>query len=319
MSTGQITDVPGILVGQQQNTEALTGCSVIITEAGAIAGVDVRGSAPGTRETDLLNPINLVEKVHGICLTGGSAFGLDAASGVMKYLEEKQIGMDVGVARVPIVPAAVLFDLAIGDPHTRPDLEMGYQAASIASSNPITTGNYGAGCGATVGKLAGFEYCMKAGIGTASIKISDEITIGALVAVNAVGEIRNPATGQTIAGPYDRNNEQLLDSDSLLKQTAHKVLFPGTNTTIGVVAINTSLSKVEATKVSQMAHDAFARTIYPAHTMYDGDTIFTLATGGPKLPVDLIGAMAAKVMEQAILNAVYSAESIGNIPAYNQI
>jgi L-aminopeptidase/D-esterase-like protein len=317
--TGQITDVPGVKVGHQENAAALTGCTAILFEAGAVGGVDVRGSAPGTRETDLLNPINLVEKVHGILLSGGSAFGLDAASGVMQYLEEKGIGLDVGVARVPIVPAAVLFDLAVGDSKVRPDKSMGYDAASLAVSGPFKTGNAGAGCGATVGKLNGPDYCMKGGLGSASIHLENGVVIGAIVAVNAVGDIRDPSNGKIIAGPYDRENKQIFDSIMLVQKNYHAAIPAGTNTTIGVVALNADLTKSEANKVAQMAQDGYARTIYPSHTMHDGDTIFAAATGGIKIPVDVAGVLAAKVMEMAVLDAVRSAESTSGIPAHKDI
>jgi len=319
MITGQIIDVPGIKVGNMQDMEALTGCTVILTEKGATGGVDVRGSAPGTRETDLLSPINLVDKVHGIVLSGGSAFGLDTASGVMQYLEEKNIGHDTGVVKVPIVPAAILFDLANGNPKIRPDKKMGYEAAKIASSKPFPTGNIGAGCGATVGKFLGFEHCMKGGLGTASIRLNEEIVIGAVVAVNPLGEIRDPSNGKIVAGAYSREKNQVVDFMDFLQQNKEMMIKAGTNTTIGVIAVNAALTKAEATKISQMAQDGYARTIYPAHTMHDGDTIFTLATGNKKVSIDLLGPMAAKVMENAILNAIYSTESIAGIPAHREI
>nr|WP_263323368.1 P1 family peptidase [Neobacillus sp. Marseille-Q6967] len=313
---GQITDVPGVKVGNQEDKSALTGCTAILFEQGGVAGVDVRGSAPGTRETDLLNPINLVEKVHGICLSGGSAFGLDAASGVMQYLEEHGIGLDVGVAKVPIVPAAVLFDLAQGDAQVRPDKKMGYQAAAAATNGKFTVGNAGAGCGATVGKLAGGEFCMKGGLGSASSRLENGLVVGAIVAVNPAGDVRDPSTGKIIAGPYLKEEGVLLDSIKVLEKKYQPTIPIGTNTTIGVVAVNADLTKAEATKVAQMAQDAYARTIYPSHTLFDGDTVFAVGTGGEKMPVDVIGALAAKVMEMAILNAVKSAESIAGIIAY---
>lgn len=319
MRHGQIIDVPGIKVGHYQDLEGLTGCSVILTEKGAVAGVDVRGSAPGTRETDLLDPINLVQTVHGLCLSGGSAFGLDAASGVMQYLDEHHIGLDVGVAKVPIVPGAVLFDLAIGNPSVRPDKKMGYEAAKRATTDRFEVGNIGAGCGATIGKLAGFEKCMKGGLGSASITLTDGTTIGAMVAVNPLGEVRHPITRQILAGPYDSSNQSFIDSLRVLKEGGKNKPVSGANTTIGVIAVNADLTKAEAKKVAQMAHDGYARVIYPAHTMFDGDTIFTLATGGKKVQVDVIGALAAEVMEEAILNAVFSAESVQGIPSYTSL
>lgn len=316
---GQIIEVPGVKVGNKQDMTALTGCTVILFEDGAVCGADVRGSAPGTRETDLLDPINLVEKVHAICLCGGSAFGLDAATGVMQYLEQKEIGLDVGVARVPIVPAAVLFDLAVGNPKVRPDKQMGFEAAAAASKEKFKTGNYGAGCGATVGKLAGMNSCMKGGLGSAVLKLDNGVAIGAIVAVNAVGSIRNPESGKMIAGPYDSKNAIILDSIKLVGENYHSAIPSGTNTTIGVIAVNANLTKAEAKKVAQMAQDGYARTIYPSHTMNDGDTIFAAATGGIKVPVDVVGSLAAKVMEMAILDAVYSADSIGKILAYKDL
>lgn len=319
MRHGQLTDVPGIKVGHYQDLEGLTGCSVILTEGGAVAGVDVRGSAPGTRETDLLDPINLVQMVHGLCLSGGSAFGLDAASGVMQYLDEHHIGLDVGVAKVPIVPSAVLFDLAVGDPRKRPDKLMGYEAAKRAKADRFEVGNVGAGCGATIGKLAGFDKCMKGGLGSASITLKDGTTIGAMVAVNPLGEVRHPSSREVLAGPYNSSTGTFIDSIEALKENKANKPVSGANTTIGVIAVNADLTKAEAKKVAQMAQDGYARTIYPAHTMFDGDTIFTLATSGKKVQVDLIGALAAQVMEEAIINAVCSAESVKGIPSYKSI
>lgn len=316
---GQITDVPGVKVGNMQDPDALTGCTVILFNEGAVCGVDVRGSAPGTRETDLLDPINLVEKVHAICLCGGSAFGLDAATGVMQYLEEQHTGLDVGVAKVPIVPAAVLFDLALGNPNVRPDKQMGYEAAAAAAEEPFKTGNWGAGCGATVGKLAGQDFCMKGGLGSAALTMENGVVIGAVVAVNAVGDVRHPSTGKIIAGPYDKKTGIILDSMELVERNYQAAIPPGTNTTIGVIATNANLTKAGAKKVAQMAQDGYARTIYPSHTMNDGDTIFAASTGGVNAPVDVVGAMAAKAMEMAILDAVYSAESAGGAIAFKDL
>jgi L-aminopeptidase/D-esterase-like protein len=310
----QITDVPGVKVGNKENKTALTGCTAILFEDGAVAGVDVRGSAPGTRETDLLNPINLVDKVHAIVLSGGSAFGLDSASGVMQFLEQKEIGLDVGVAKVPIVPSAVLFDLPHGNSKVRPDKQMGYEAAAVASSEKFAVGNAGAGCGATVGKMAGVQFCMKGGLGSASLRLENGIVIGAIVAVNAAGDIRQD--GKIIAGAY---NGDFLDCEKQLENHYQSNIPAGTNTTIGVIAVNADLTKAEASKVAQMAHDGFARTIYPAHTMFDGDTIFAAATGGLKVPVDVLGGLAAKVMALAVLNAVKSAEGVAGIPAYQDV
>lgn len=318
-SFGNITDVPGVKVGNIENLEALTGCTVVLTEEGAVCGVDVRGSAPGTRETDLLDPINKIDEVHGICLSGGSAFGLDAASGVMQYLEEKDIGIDVGVAKVPIVPGAVLFDLALGSPNIRPDKEMGYEAALKAKRGPFPFGNVGAGCGATVGKLAGPANCMKGGLGSASIELQNGLVIGALVAVNAVGDIRDPNNREILAGPIDPETGEIIDSLVLLQENVENHVLPGSNTTIGLVAVNAKLTKAEAKKVAQIAQNGLARTIYPVHTMLDGDTIFAVATGGESHSVDLIGNMAAKVMEEAIIAAIKSADEVTGVPSFKSI
>ncbi|WP_188208125.1 P1 family peptidase [Alkalibacillus aidingensis] len=299
-----ITDVPGVKVGHQQNYKARTGCTVILTEAGATCGVDVRGSAPGTRETDLLDPVNLVDQVHAISLAGGSAYGLDAASGVMKFLEENGVGMDVGVAKVPIVPSAILFDLAVGDPSVRPDQMMGYEAARLAESGEVNQGSVGAGCGATVGKIAGFEQVTDSGIGSASIKLDNGLIVGAIVAVNAFGDVRDPETGEIVAGAIEPESGHFLESAKAMRQMVETGGFPGTNTTIGVVASNAKLTKAEAQKVAQVAQNAIGRTISPAHTMFDGDTIFALGTGEDSYPVDLVASLGCEVMEKAILRSV---------------
>ncbi|MED1788912.1 P1 family peptidase [Brevibacillus laterosporus] len=314
-TVGSIVDIKGIKVGHQQDEEALTGCTVLLMERGAVCGVDVRGSAPGTRETDLLSPINKVDQVHAICLSGGSTFGLDAASGVMRYLEEQGIGLDVGVAKIPIVPAAVLFDLALGDASIRPTIDMGYEAAKQASERKFAEGNIGAGCGATVGKMAGFERAMKGGLGTASRELSNGLLIAAIVAVNAVGEVRCPVTGERLAGARGED-EELLDIYDCMERATFDVIPDGANTTIGVVACNAILTKAEANKVAQMAHDGLARTIYPIHTMYDGDTLFAIGTGEVRASVNLIGAIAAEVMAEAVVRAIKAAEPAGNIPSY---
>ncbi|MGG4455031.1 P1 family peptidase [Brevibacillus porteri] len=313
--TGTIVDVPGVLVGHAQNEETLTGCSVIMLGKPSVCGVDVRGSAPGTRETDLLDPVNLVSVVHAICLSGGSAYGLDAATGVMQYLEEQGIGLDVGFGVVPIVPAAVLFDLAVGDYRIRPDRQMGYEAAQAASRETGAQGNVGAGTGASVGKLNGFGNAMKSGLGTASMTLPNGLVIGAIVAVNAVGHVVDPQSGTIIAGPRDEQGT-IRDSMEILRQQVFAPIPPGTNTTIAVVASNAHLSKAEANKVAQMAHDGLARTIRPIHTMYDGDTIFAVATGEVEASVDLVGALSADVLAEAVIQAVKHAEEAGGLPAY---
>jgi L-aminopeptidase/D-esterase-like protein len=301
-----ITDVRGIEVGHAHDDEALTGCTVILCRKGAVAGVDVRGGAPGTRETDLLNPINLVQKVHAVVLAGGSAFGLDAASGVMRWLEEKKIGYNTGVAKVPIVPAAILFDLNLGRGDIRPDSAMGYLAASRASSERPAEGNVGAGAGASVGKIRGPKRAMKAGIGTCSMKIKNVI-VGALVAVNAFGDVFDSKSGTKFAGLRSGSTLEWMKKNSPRSATR-------SNTVIGVIATNARLTKAEATKVAQMAQDGLARSIRPAHTQFDGDSIFALATGEVKADVTMIGAFAAEVMSEAIIRAVKMARSAGGLP-----
>ncbi len=326
-SSSSITDVPGIEVGQAQNDSALTGCTVILCRKGATAGVDVRGSAPGTRETDLLDPINLVDKVHAILLAGGSAFGLDAASGVMKYLDENKIGFNTGVARVPIVPAAILFDLGVGRTDIRPDAEMGYQACLAASKAAPAEGNTGAGTGASVGKLFGAELSMKSGIGSVSINIGGGIIVGAIVAVNAFGDVIEK--GKIIAGLRSGKigplriggKDYFADTMAMLKNPVGRNVMgfaTRANTVIGAVATNAALTKVQATKVAQMAHDGLARVIRPAHTMLDGDTIFALSTGNKKNDATTIGAFAAEAMSQAILRAVKMSAAAGNLPGLNK-
>lgn len=325
-----ITDVSGIEVGHAQNEEALTGCTVILCRKGAVAGVDVRGSAPGTRETDLLNPLNLVQKVHAIVLAGGSAFGLDAASGVVRYLEEKKIGFNTGVAKVPIVPSAILYDLAIASADVRPDSAMGYQAVSSASSSPPLQGNVGAGTGATVGKMFGMKFAMKAGLGTSSINLGAGVMVGAIVAVNPYGDVIDPSTGNIIAGLRtgklgvlkigDKKN-LFADTLSMMKHPIGKGVLgiaSLSNTVIGVVATNAKLTKAQATKVAQMAQDGIARTIRPAHTMFDGDVIFALSTGTKKADISTLGAYAAEAMSQAIIRGVQSAKSAGGLIGLNQ-
>ncbi len=320
-----IVDVPGIEIGHAQNEDALTGCTVILARKGAVAGVDQRGGAPGTRETDLLNPINLVSKVHAILLSGGSAFGLDAATGVMRYLEEKKIGFDVGVARVPIVPAAVLFDLAIGNADIRPNAKMGYQAAASASAENTEVGNIGAGTGATVGKILGMQNAMKAGLGTASIEIGGGVIVGAVVAVNAFGDVISPQTGEILAGARSAQFGPIkigekggfantLEVMKTFTGRTEMKIATHSNTVIGAVATNAKLTKAEATKVAQMAQDGLARTIRPAHTMLDGDTIFALSTGNKKADASTLGAFAAEAMAQAILRGIEEAESAGGLP-----
>lgn len=312
-----ILDVKGLKVGQVQDENGLTGCTVVICEDGAVCGVDVRGSAPGTRETDLLDPINLIQKVHAVVLSGGSAFGLESTCGVSKYLEEKNIGFDVGVAKVPIVVGAVLFDLAAGDPKCRPDKEMGYRACEIASNEFLKQGNYGAGCGATVGKIKGPEYAMKGGIGSYSIKLDNGLVVSALIAVNAFGDVYED--GEIIAGVLNSSKTRILSSYELMKQGVSKGGFSIDNTTIGIVATNAKLDKAGCKKVSQMAHDGYAKAIFPIHTSHDGDTIFTMATGEVETDITLLGSLAVEVVEKSIINAIKNANGVKNILSYKDM
>ncbi|WKT78673.1 P1 family peptidase [Lysinibacillus fusiformis] len=316
---GNITDVPGIKVGHRENEEGITGCTALLMEGGAVCGVDVRGSAPGTRETDALDPINEIDRVHGICLSGGSAYGLDAATGVMRFLEEQGIGVDAGVAKIPIVPSAVLFDLFIGDPQARPTAQMGYEAAQAAQVGSFQNGNIGAGYGATVGKLAGPDFAMKGGLGSASIAGKDGLIAGAIVAVNAVGDVKNPNTRQILAGARNPQTGQWLDCCAYLEQHAQSEALAGTNTTIGVVALNAKLTKAEAKKIAQLTQNALARTIYPVHTMLDGDTIFVLGTGERTFALDYLGHLATKVMEEAILAGIQAADKLAGVESYTSI
>ncbi|MCC3866066.1 P1 family peptidase [Terrisporobacter petrolearius] len=314
-----ILDVKGLRVGQIEDTDALTGCTVVICEEGATCGVDVRGSAPGTRETDLLDPINSVQKVHAVVLSGGSAFGLESTCGVSKYLEEKNIGFDVGVCKVPIVTGAVLFDLGVGDYKVRPDKEMGYKACLNASETELKQGNYGAGCGATVGKIKGLNYVTKGGIGSCSIKLDNGIVVSALIAVNAFGDIYED--GKVIAGVLNDDKTKLLNTYEIMKSGFVKGGFKIDNTTIGIVATNAKLTKTQCKKISQMAHDGYAKSIFPIHTPHDGDAIFTMSTG--KIEVDsditLLGSLAAEVVEKSIINAIKNAENIKDIISYNEL
>lgn len=306
---GSLTDVPGIRVGHADDALALTGCTVVLCPEGTIGGGLVRGFAPGTREMALLRPGMLVEEVHAILLTGGSAFGLAAADGVMRYLEEQGIGYETGVARVPIVPGAVLYDLALGDPTVRPNAAMGYFAARSARSPVSSQGNVGAGMGASVGKLLGMAHAMKAGLGMASLCHGD-LVVGALVAVNALGNVVDPNTGTLIAGtraPDGKGWVDALDLDAFSP--------PIGNTVIGVVATNARLNVAEANRLAAAGHDGLARAIRPAHTLYDGDTLFALATGQVKAAPVLLAEMAARAVAYAIVNGVLAAKPAGGLPA----
>lgn len=328
--SNSITDIPGITVGHAQNEEALTGCTVILCPDGTTGGVDQRGGAPGTRETDLLRPMHLVNQVDAILLAGGSAFGLDAAAGVMQYLEEQGRGINTGVARVPIVPAAILFDLAVGNANIRPDKEMGYQACLNASSTSSTQGNVGAGTGASVGKIFGMGQAMKSGIGSASMEIGKGIIVAAIIAVNAFGDIISPDSGTILAGartlhkgPLKLGEGQVFaDTMQVIKKMAGRSILQFAarqNTIIGAVATNARLSKEEINKVAQMAQNGLAVVVRPAHSMLDGDAIFALATNKKRADVNIVGAYAAQVVSQAILNAILSAKPIPSLPSANSL
>lgn len=308
-----ICDVPGILVGHAQNAAGATGCTVVIAEEPAAAGVDVAGGGPGTRETDALNPINLVETVNAIYLGGGSAYGLAGADGVMRWCEENGKGLDVGVGIVPIVPGAVLFDLPVATSAVRPDAEMGYQACLNASAEKCPMGNVGAGTGASIGKGRGPAGLMKGGIGTASMKVGD-VVVGAIVAVNCFGDIIDTKTGEIIAGTRPEEGTKFKGTLSYLSQSLSGINPIKSNTTIGVIATNALLTKPMATKVAKMTHDGYARAINPIHTMYDGDSVFCLSTGNIEADITVIGSIAAEVMSRAIVAGIKAAKTAYGIP-----
>jgi L-aminopeptidase/D-esterase-like protein len=318
--TSSLTDVDNILVGHHTSSERPTGCTVITSESPFVAGVDVRGGAPGTRETDLLRPENVVQEINAIVLSGGSAYGLDAATGVVRFLEEKGIGFAVGTNRVPIVPGAILYDLNLGAAAVRPDATSGFAAASAATRAPVQEGNLGVGAGATVGKMLGFEHSMRGGLGSWSLLRPDGLQIGAIVAVSCIGDVVDPESGGIVAGARTPDGSGFADLRIQMRKDTFRPFVPLGNTVIGVVACNAALSKSQCTRVAQMAQDALARCIYPAHTPWDGDTIFAIATGVWQLesaPADpgLIGALAADVLSTAILRAVRKATSWGTHPA----
>lgn len=321
-----ICDVAGILVGHDTNLDAVTGCTVVLCASPAVGAVDVRGGAPATRETDLLSPVAMMRETHAITLSGGSAFGLDAATGVARALEARGIGYDVGVARVPIVPAASLFDLGIGRADVRPDAESGARALAAAASGPVAQGCIGAGTGATVGKMAGHEWAVKCGIGSASVVHPvDNYTVGALVAVNAVGDIYDVATGRLVAGARDPSGHGWLRREKGSAPATQA--FSGANTTLVVVATDAPLNKSDLTKVAQLAHDGLALAIRPAHTPLDGDIVFALSTGQdaasapPVTPIRLsdIGELAVDAVTRAIVKAAQTATSLGGTPAIRDL
>ncbi|MBM3279591.1 MAG: P1 family peptidase [Candidatus Handelsmanbacteria bacterium] len=320
-SAGALTDVAGLKVGHYTSPQRPTGCTVVLAEEGAVAGVEVRGGSPGSRETELLGAINTMEQVHAVLLSGGSAFGLDAATGVVQYLEEKDIGYEAGGARVPIVTAAILNDLAVGNPKIRPDAAAGYQACLAAATTPPAEGNAGAGAGATVGKLFGLQRAMKGGVGTASLSVAG-LSVGALVAVNALGDVFDPDTGALVAGARTHDGRRLLNApQALLRGDLPPELEPGRATTIGVVATDAVLSKVQVSQVARMAQAGLGRTIRPVFTPFDGDTLFALATGRAERPAEalLVGALAAEALARAVLRAVWSATGLPKYPAAGQL
>lgn len=305
----------GIRIGHVHDETALTGCTVVICEAGAVTGVDVRGAAPGTRETDLLNPLKMVEKAHAVLLTGGSAFGLAAADGVMAYLEEHGVGFDVGVTRVPIVPGAVIFDLAIGDYRIRPDAEMGYQACTNAFEGNVAEGCVGAGMGATIGKILSMDWAVKTGLGIAHLTLG-ELEVSALVVLNAFGDVYDPATGQLVAGVRTASG---FGSTVELLRESYATVRPFTNTTIGVVMTNAALTKASATKLAEMSHQGLVRTVKPVHTQFDGDTLFAMSCGDLRVDPVLLQTLAADAVSEAVLRAVKMAEGRGGIPALRDV
>ncbi|OGP82617.1 MAG: peptidase [Deltaproteobacteria bacterium RBG_16_54_11] len=319
---GAITDVQGIRVGHASNVDAMTGCTVVLCEEGAVGGVEIRGSATGTRQLDSLYPVHVVQQVHAILLTGGSSFGLDAVGGVMRYLEEKGKGFDVGVTRVPIVPAAVIFDLAFGDYRIRPDAAMAYEACLHASAGAMEEGSIGVGTGATVGKLFGLERACKGGVGTASLEGKAGVVVGALAAVNALGDVVDGRTGAILAGLRDEKGIGFVSTADLLRQGIWKEGFGNSykgNTTIGVIATNVALVREDAIKVAQMAHNGLARVISPINTTLDGDIVFALSLGQHAGDVNHVGALAEAAVMEAVKRAIMKADGFGIIPAYRDL
>jgi L-aminopeptidase/D-esterase-like protein len=315
-----LTAIPGIKVGHHTLTERPTGCTVVLIESGATASVDVRGAAPATRDTDLLNPSKMVEQIFGIALSGGSLFGLSTADGVLRYLEEKHVGISYGNRRIPIVPGASIFDLEVGDGGIRPTADCGYRAAQSASSAPVAEGSIGAGAAATAGKLAGMGRAMKSGVGSAAITMPDGLIIAALVVANPLGDIIDPATGKTVAGVRNASGGGFSDARVLVRAGAPRGRA-GNNSTIGVIATNAKLTKAQASYLAQLADDGYARAIWPIHTIVDGDTVFAIATGSKPGDPDMIslGALAADVMATAVIRAATQATGLPNLPAVRDL
>ncbi len=318
-----INEFEDFRIGQTENKEAGTGCTIIISESGMAAGVDIRGGGPASRECELLRPFSVAELIHALVLGGGSAFGLDASGGVLKYLEEKGIGYDMGITHVPLVCQSDIFDLTVGDPMVRPGNEMGYQACINSENGNYKDGNYGAGCGATVGKWLGMAHCMKSGIGSAAVSLDTsegKIKLGALVVVNAIGDIFDPDDGREIAGILSEDRKSLRNTEQLMYETAEMKngSFAG-NTTIGAILTNAAFDKIKLSKIASMAHNGYARCIRPVHTTMDGDSIYALSSGKIKADIDLVGTLAARVMSKAIVKAVMSAEGAYGFPAASDI
>lgn len=313
------TDIEGIKVGNAEDKKGGTGCTIVACQEGATAGVDVRGGSPATRETDLLKPENNVQEINGVMLSGGSAFGLDAASGAMAFFEENNIGFDVGVTKVPIVCGASLFDLNVGNYKIRPDKEMGYRACENLTNEECPSGNIGAGTGATVGKFLGPERSMKGGLGSYALQVGD-LKVGAIVAVNCLGDVIDPETNKIIAGLLDEDMKEILGTEEEIIQLYEEKrnVFSG-NTTIGVVATNGKFNKSNMNKLASMSHNGYARAIRPAHSIFDGDTIFTMATGKVDADINVVGLLAARVMERAVIDAVKSADSSYGFKSYRDI
>lgn len=315
-----LTSISGFRVGHGTDEAGCTGCTVILCPEGTVGGVDIRGSAAGTREMDALSPMHLVPHVHAVILAGGSAFGLDAAGGVLRYLEERGIGFDVQVTRVPIVPAAILFDLRLGDAHARPDDRMAYHACLEATAGPFLEGSVGAGAGATVGKLFGLGQAMKSGLGTAGVGLPRGLQVAALVAVNAFGDVRDPATGRLVAGArIAAESREFADTASAMQRGVLPRGYQPENTTLAIVATNARLTKVQATKMAQMAQQGLVRTISPVHTTLDGDLVIGLATGEVEADLNAVGIAAAAVVAESIVRAVKAARSLGGVPAWRDL
>jgi len=315
-----LTAVPGIKVGHYTLAERPTGCTVVLIESGATAGVDVRGAAPATRDTDLLNPVKMVERIFGVALSGGSLFGLSTGDGVLRYLEEKNVGIVYGSRHIPIVPGASIFDLGVGDARIRPTADCGYRAAQAATSAPVAEGSIGAGAGATLGKIAGMEHAMKSGVGTAAIEMPNGLIVAALVIANPLGDVIDPADGRIVAGARDAGGRGFADARRLVRSGAPRGRI-GDNSTIGVIATNAKLSKAQASYLAQMTDDGYARAIWPIHTIVDGDAVFAIATGTRAGDPDMIalGSLAADVMATAVIRAATQATGVPNFPALRDL